>query len=139
MDVPENSREARQKAVWAARRQPAAPRSTSPATRARRSSAAPPTAVPSRPSRTSSPSPGCARPARSSSAPATATRGYIRDAREAGHTWQQIGTALDLTPGGEAGTAAEAAYSYAAGNPTTETALGGTARRSRGPADPARA
>ena len=53
-------------------------------------------------------------------------RGYIRDAREAGHTWQQIGTALDLTPGGEAdldgGTAAEAAYSYAAGSPGPEAA-----------------
>jgi hypothetical protein len=54
------------------------------------------------------------------------TRNYIRDAREAGHTWQQIGTALDLTPGGEAdlagSTTAEAAYSYAAGSPDTETA-----------------
>jgi hypothetical protein len=54
------------------------------------------------------------------------TRNYIRDAREAGHTWQDIGTALDLTPGGEAdlagGTIAEAAYSYAAGSPDTETA-----------------
>src|ERR1022692_755993 len=54
------------------------------------------------------------------------TRNYIRDAREAGHTWQDIGTALDLTPGGEAdlagSTIAEAAYSYAAGSPDTETA-----------------
>src|ERR1022692_3611209 len=54
------------------------------------------------------------------------TRNYIRDAREAGHTWQEIGTALDLTPGGEAdlagSTIAEAAYSYAAGRPDTETA-----------------
>jgi hypothetical protein len=54
------------------------------------------------------------------------TRNYIRDAREAGHTWHQIGTALGLTPGGEAGpaggTIAEAAYSYAAGSPDTETA-----------------
>ncbi len=53
-------------------------------------------------------------------------RNYIRDAREAGNTWQDIGTALDLTPGGEAGlaggTTAEAAYSYAAGSPDTETA-----------------
>jgi hypothetical protein len=53
-------------------------------------------------------------------------RSYVRDAREAGHTWQQIGTALDLAPGGEAGiagsTVAEAAYSYAAGSPDTETA-----------------
>jgi hypothetical protein len=54
------------------------------------------------------------------------SRNYIRDAREAGHTWQEIGTALDLTPGGEAelagDTIAEAAYSYAAGSPDTETA-----------------
>lgn len=57
-------------------------------------------------------------------------RSYIRYAREAGHTWQQIGTALDLAPGGEAGieagidggTVAEAAYSYAAGNPGPEAA-----------------
>lgn len=54
------------------------------------------------------------------------TRNYIRDAREAGHTWHEIGAALDLTPGGEvdlAGeTVAEAAYTYAAGRPDTETA-----------------
>jgi hypothetical protein len=54
------------------------------------------------------------------------TRNYIRDAREAGHTWREIGTALDFTPGGEADltgdTIAEAAYSYAAGSPDTETA-----------------
>lgn len=54
------------------------------------------------------------------------TRNYIRDAREAGHTWDEIGTALDLIPGGEpdlsGDTVAEAAYSYAAGSPDTETA-----------------
>jgi len=54
------------------------------------------------------------------------TRNYIRDAREAGYTWHEIGTALDLTPRGEADlagdTIAEAAYSYAAGSPDTETA-----------------
>jgi hypothetical protein len=54
------------------------------------------------------------------------TRSYIRDAREAGHTWQEIGSAMNLTPGGEADlagdTIAEAAYSYAAGRPDTETA-----------------
>ena len=54
------------------------------------------------------------------------TRRYIRDAREAGHTWHEIGAALDLTPGGEADlagdTIAEAAYSYTAGSPDTETA-----------------
>jgi len=53
-------------------------------------------------------------------------RDYIRDAREAGHSWRAIGTALDLTPGGEpdlAGeTVAEAAFSYATGHPDTETA-----------------
>ena len=50
--------------------------------------------------------------------------GYIRDAREAGHSWDQIGHALGLTPGGDAGqqdaTAADAAYTYAAGRPETE-------------------
>jgi hypothetical protein len=59
-------------------------------------------------------------------------RNYIRGAREAGHTWQEIGTALDLTPGGEAdlagGTIAEAAYSYAAGSPDTETSQAGRRR-----------
>lgn len=53
-------------------------------------------------------------------------RNYIRDAREAGRSWSEIGAALDLVPGGEpdlAGeTVAEAAYSYAAGRPDTETA-----------------
>jgi hypothetical protein len=49
--------------------------------------------------------------------------GYIRDAREAGHSWHDIGTALGVVPGGEpdlAGeTTAEAAYTYAAGRPDT--------------------
>ena len=53
-------------------------------------------------------------------------RNYVRDAREAGYSWQEIGAALDLAPGEEAdlagGTIAEAAYSYAAGSPDTETA-----------------
>jgi len=53
-------------------------------------------------------------------------RDYIRDAREAGHSWRAIGAAMDLTPGGEpdlAGeTVAEAAFSYAAGHPDTDTA-----------------
>jgi hypothetical protein len=53
-------------------------------------------------------------------------RGYIRAAREAGHDWHQIGAALGLTPDGDpqqAGqTVAEAACTYAAGNPDTETA-----------------
>jgi hypothetical protein len=52
-------------------------------------------------------------------------RGYIRDAREAGNSWHDIGTALGVVPGGEpdqAGeTIAEAAYTYAAGRPDTHT------------------
>ncbi len=51
---------------------------------------------------------------------------YIRDAREAGHTWHQIGQALGLPPGGGAGqagdTVAEAAFTYTAGRPDTEHA-----------------
>ncbi|MGO9293206.1 MAG: hypothetical protein ACLP52_04860 [Streptosporangiaceae bacterium] len=53
-----------------------------------------------------------------------AARDYIRAAREAGHGWDQIGQALGLAPGGDAGqagiTTAEAAYTYAAGRPDTE-------------------
>jgi hypothetical protein len=48
-----------------------------------------------------------------------AATGYIRDAREAGHTWHEIGDALGLVPGGDAeqegATIAEAAYTYTAG------------------------
>jgi hypothetical protein len=55
-----------------------------------------------------------------------AAREYIRAAREAGHGWDQIGQALGIAPDADAGqagpTAAEAAYSYAAGNPYTDTA-----------------
>lgn len=51
-------------------------------------------------------------------------RDYIRQAREAGHDWDQIGHALGLVPGGGAGreglTAGDAAYTYAAGRPDTE-------------------
>lgn len=51
---------------------------------------------------------------------------YVRAAREAGHSWQDIGTALGLVPGGDARqageTVAEAAFTYAAGHPDTETA-----------------
>ncbi len=54
------------------------------------------------------------------------TRTYIRDAREAGRTWHEIGRALGLVPGGEADqagqTIAEAAYTYGAGHPDSETA-----------------
>jgi hypothetical protein len=52
---------------------------------------------------------------------------YIRQARETGHGWEQIGQALGVTPGADvdqAGpTVAEAAYTYtyAAGNPDTDT------------------
>jgi hypothetical protein len=53
-----------------------------------------------------------------------AAREYIRAAREAGHGWDNIGQALGLTPGGDADqegpTAAEAAYTYAAGRPDSE-------------------
>ena len=51
---------------------------------------------------------------------------YVRAAREAGHSWHDIGTALGLVPGGDvqqAGeTVADAAFTYAAGHPDTETA-----------------
>src|SRR5258708_14285825 len=44
--------------------------------------------------------------------------GYIRDAREAGHSWHDIGTALALAPGAgtdQVGqTVGETAYTYAA-------------------------
>ena len=59
-------------------------------------------------------------------APRQAARRYIRDAREAGYTWHQIGQALGLKSGsarrqiGE--TIAEAAYDYTAGPADTETA-----------------
>ena len=52
---------------------------------------------------------------------------YIRHAREAGHSWDQIGQALGVAPNAEANQAglsvAEAAYSYAAGSPYTDTAV----------------
>jgi hypothetical protein len=51
-------------------------------------------------------------------------RDYIRQAREAGHGWDQIGQELGIVPGGEAQhdglTAGDAAYTYAAGRPDTE-------------------
>ena len=52
-------------------------------------------------------------------------RTYIRDAREAGHDWHDIGTALNITPreSDHAGASiAEAAYAYAADQPDTGTA-----------------
>ena len=54
-------------------------------------------------------------------------RDYIRQAREAGHGWEQIGHALGLTPNADADqaglTVAEAAYTYGAGSPHTDTAI----------------
>src|SRR5260370_40950159 len=51
-------------------------------------------------------------------------RGYMRQAREAGHGWEQIGRALGLGLGGDAdqdgATLAAAAYTHAAGRPDTE-------------------
>jgi hypothetical protein len=51
-------------------------------------------------------------------------RDYIRQAREAGHGWDQIGQALGQNPGRDArqegATVADAAYTYAAGRPETE-------------------
>ena len=56
-----------------------------------------------------------------------AARNYIRQAREAGHNWDQIGQALGVAPNADADqaglTVAEAAYTYAAGNPHTDTAI----------------
>jgi len=53
-------------------------------------------------------------------------RDYIRQAREAGHGWQRIGQALGVSPNADADqtgmTVAEAAYTYAAGSPYTDTA-----------------
>jgi hypothetical protein len=54
-------------------------------------------------------------------------RDYIRQAREAGHGWDHIGQALGLAPNADADqaglTVAEAAYTYAAGHPQTDTAV----------------
>jgi hypothetical protein len=53
-------------------------------------------------------------------------RDYIRQAREAGHGWERIGQALGVSPDADADqtgmTVAEAAYTYAAGSPCTDTA-----------------
>jgi hypothetical protein len=55
-----------------------------------------------------------------------AAREYIRQAREAGHSWDQIGRALGVAPNADAEqaglTVAEAAYTYAAGSLHTDTA-----------------
>jgi hypothetical protein len=50
-----------------------------------------------------------------------AGRRYIRHAREAGSTWHEIAGALGLTAG-DGETAAEAAYTYAAGSPDSDYA-----------------
>jgi hypothetical protein len=56
-----------------------------------------------------------------------AARDYIRAAREAGHGWDQIGQGLGVAPNADADqaglTVAEAAYTYAAGSPYTDTAV----------------
>ena len=53
-------------------------------------------------------------------------RDYLRQAREAGSAWEQIGQALGLTPKADADQAGmsigEAAYSYAAGSPYASAA-----------------
>jgi hypothetical protein len=54
-----------------------------------------------------------------------AARDYIRQAREAGHGWVQIGHALGITPNADADQAGltVAEDTYAAGNPHTDTAI----------------
>jgi hypothetical protein len=56
-----------------------------------------------------------------------AARDYIRQAREAGHSWDQIGQALGVAANADADqtglSVAEAAYTYAAGSPYTDTAV----------------
>ena len=56
-----------------------------------------------------------------------AARDYIRQAREAGHSWDQIGQALGVAPNADADqtglSVAEAAYTYATGSPDTDTAM----------------
>ena len=49
-------------------------------------------------------------------------RDYIARARQAGHDWDQIGTALSMQPGGDqpGATPADAAWGYAAGPPETD-------------------
>jgi len=51
-----------------------------------------------------------------------AARDYVRQAREAGQGWDQIGHALGLEPGGDenGATPADAAFTYAAGRPESE-------------------
>ena len=49
-------------------------------------------------------------------------RDYIRQARQAGHDWAQIGSALGMQPGGDqpGATPADGAWTYAAGPPETD-------------------
>ncbi|HEY1319906.1 MAG TPA: hypothetical protein VGF32_06645 [Streptosporangiaceae bacterium] len=54
-------------------------------------------------------------------------RDYIRQARETGHSWDQIGQALGVTPNADTDqtglSVAEAAYTYAAGSAHTDAAV----------------
>jgi hypothetical protein len=48
---------------------------------------------------------------------------YVRQAREAGHSWHDIGTTMGLAPDRRSGrTIAEAAFDYAAGDPDSDYA-----------------
>jgi hypothetical protein len=126
MGAPEVSREAREKAISAARR--AASRAAIDLARANGAQVINRPAFPGAQSTIQDVEPlaGLRATRQVELAARFNARGYVRDAREAGHIWQQIGEALDLTPNGEAdlagSTIAEAAYSYAAGSPDTETA-----------------
>jgi hypothetical protein len=55
-----------------------------------------------------------------------AAHAYVRAAREGGHSWEEIGTALELQPNGDAqqtgDTVAEAAFTYVTGAPDSEHA-----------------
>lgn len=53
-------------------------------------------------------------------------RDYIARARQAGHDWTQIGTALSMQPGGDqpGATPADTAWTYAAGPPETDAPWG---------------
>ena len=64
-------------------------------------------------------------------------RDYARYARETGHTWRDIGVAMNLTPDRDAGESiAEAAFTYAVGSPDTDAARS-YGRSVSGPANPA--
>lgn len=48
--------------------------------------------------------------------------GYLRQAREDGYSWHAVGVAMGLRPGRDGETIAEAAFTYAAGDPDSEYA-----------------